>query len=92
MTKNLLLGSIAGNFLPVEDQQRCAKPPRFAQGTSGGLRLADELREMRGAPEGQVIYTLNPVIRGQANYYRTGASKKSFQALDSYPMPWALGV
>ena len=47
-------------------------------------RLADELREMRGAPEGQVIYTLNPVIRGQANYYRTGASKKSFQALDSY--------
>ena len=47
-------------------------------------RLADELRAMRGAPEGQVIYTLNPVIRGQANYYRTGASKKSFQALDSY--------
>ena len=47
-------------------------------------RLADELRAMCGAPEGQVIYTLNPVIRGQANYYRTGASKKSFQALDSY--------
>ena len=37
MTKNLLLGSIAGNFLPVEDRQRCAKPARFAQGTSGGL-------------------------------------------------------
>ena len=27
---------------------------------------------------------LNPVIRGQANYYRTGASKKSFQSLDNY--------
>ena len=26
MTKNLLLGSIAGNFLPVEDRQRCANP------------------------------------------------------------------
>lgn len=56
-------------------------------------RLADELRAMRGAPEGQVIYTLNPVIRGQANYYRTGASKKSFQALDSHlwrqPCKWA---
>ena len=37
MTKNLLLGSIAGNFLPVEDRQPCAKPARFAQGTSGGL-------------------------------------------------------
>ena len=47
-------------------------------------RLADELRAMRGAPEGQVIYTLNPVIRGQANYYRSGASKKSFQSLDNY--------
>ena len=47
-------------------------------------RLADELRAMRGDPESQVIYTLNPVIRGQANYYRTGASKKSFQSLDNY--------
>ena len=47
-------------------------------------RLADELREMRGAPTAEVIYKLNPVIRGQANYYRSGASKKSFQALDSY--------
>ena len=37
MTKNLLLCSIAGNFLPVEDRQRCATPEHFAQGTSGGL-------------------------------------------------------
>jgi hypothetical protein len=42
MTKNLLLGSIAENFLPVEDRQRCAKPARFAQGTSGGLSLAND--------------------------------------------------
>jgi RNA-directed DNA polymerase len=47
-------------------------------------RLADELRDMRGAPTAEVICKLNPVIRGQANYYRTGASKKSFQALDDY--------
>ena len=47
-------------------------------------RLADELRDMRGAPTAEVICKLNPVIRGQANYYRSGASKKSFQALDSY--------
>ena len=47
-------------------------------------RLADELRAMRGSPVAEVIYVLNPVIRGQANYYRTGASKKAFQALDSY--------
>jgi RNA-directed DNA polymerase len=47
-------------------------------------RLADELREMRGSPTAEVICKLNPVIRGQANYYRTGASKKSFQSLDDY--------
>jgi RNA-directed DNA polymerase len=47
-------------------------------------RLADELHAMRGSPTAEVIWVLNPVIRGQANYYRTGASKKAFQALDSY--------
>src|SRR5258708_35150976 len=47
-------------------------------------RLADELRAMRGSPVSEVLYVLNPVIRGQANYYRTGASKKSFQSLDGY--------
>ena len=47
-------------------------------------RLADELHAMRGSPVAEVLYALNPVIRGQANYYRTGASKKAFQSLDSY--------
>jgi RNA-directed DNA polymerase len=47
-------------------------------------RLADELRALRGGPAIEVISTLNPIIRGQANYYRTGASKKSYQVLDSY--------
>ena len=31
-----------------------------------------------------MIRTLNPIIRGQANYYRSGASKKAYQALDSH--------
>jgi hypothetical protein len=47
-------------------------------------RLADELRAMRGSPVSEVLYVLNPVIRGQANYYRTEASKKSYQSLDGY--------
>src|ERR1019366_4179049 len=47
-------------------------------------RLADELRAMRGSPVTEGLYVLNPVIRGQANYYRTGASQKSFQSLDGY--------
>ena len=32
MMKNFLLCAIAGNFLPMEDQQRYATPAHFAQG------------------------------------------------------------
>lgn len=45
-------------------------------------RLAEELRSLRGADPVEVIATLNPIIRGQANYFRPGASKKAFQGLD----------
>jgi RNA-directed DNA polymerase len=31
-----------------------------------------------------VISKLNPIIRGQANYYRIGVSKKAFNGLDNY--------
>jgi len=47
-------------------------------------RIADELRALRGSPAIEVISTLNPIVRGQANYYRIGASKTAYQALDSY--------
>jgi RNA-directed DNA polymerase len=47
-------------------------------------RLAEELRSLRGADPVEVIATLNPIIRGQANYYRPGASTKAFQGLDYY--------
>jgi RNA-directed DNA polymerase len=47
-------------------------------------RNAQELRTLRGATPAEVIRTLNPIIRGQANYYRPGASKKSYQALDDH--------
>ena len=47
-------------------------------------RNAQELRNLRGAKPIDVIRTLNPIIRGQANYYRPGASKKAFQGLDNH--------
>jgi len=57
-------------------------------------RMKAELRALRGAPAAAVIDRLNPVIRGQAAYYRTGASKRTFNALDYYmwrPLyAWAL--
>ncbi|MDQ2874165.1 MAG: group II intron reverse transcriptase/maturase [Actinomycetota bacterium] len=47
-------------------------------------RIAEELRAMRGASPIEVISKMNPVIRGQANYFRPGASKQTYQSLDNY--------
>ncbi|CUU59195.1 RNA-directed DNA polymerase [Parafrankia irregularis] len=45
-------------------------------------RMKAELRALRGQPASAVIGKLNPVIRGQAAYYRTGVAKKAFSDLD----------
>jgi RNA-directed DNA polymerase len=47
-------------------------------------RNAEQLRALRGASPAEVIATMNPIIRGQANYYRSGASKKAYQGLDDH--------
>jgi RNA-directed DNA polymerase len=47
-------------------------------------RLAEELRTLRGADPADVIMVLNPIIRGQANYYRPGASTRAFNRLDAF--------
>lgn len=47
-------------------------------------RIAQELRTLRGAAPAEVIAIMNPIIRGQANYYRPGASKRAFQVLDQH--------
>ena len=47
-------------------------------------RLRQELRDLRGATTEAVIRRLNPIIRGQAGYYRTGVSKKAYAALDHH--------
>jgi RNA-directed DNA polymerase len=47
-------------------------------------RNAEELRVLRGASPAEVVGTLNPIIRGQAFYFRPGASKKAYQGLDNH--------
>src|SRR5664279_731425 len=47
-------------------------------------RNAEQLRALRGASPAEVVTVMNPIIRGQANYYRPGASKKAYQALDNH--------
>jgi RNA-directed DNA polymerase len=47
-------------------------------------RLRQELRDLRGATTEAVISRLNPIIRGQAGYYRTGVSTRACAALDHH--------
>ena len=47
-------------------------------------RLGEELRDLRGATPAVVIGQLNPIIRGQASYYRSGVSARAFAALDHH--------
>jgi RNA-directed DNA polymerase len=47
-------------------------------------RLKAELRALRGQPAAAVIGRLNPIVRGQAAYFRAGVSKEAFSSLDHW--------
>ena len=47
-------------------------------------RLAAEMRALRGGNAAAVLATINPIVRGWANYYRGAASSRTFAALDQY--------
>jgi RNA-directed DNA polymerase len=46
--------------------------------------IHDYLHDHRQATASQVIGELNPLIRGWANYYRHGASKRTFHSVDHH--------
>src|SRR5262249_33499261 len=47
-------------------------------------RLATEMRALRGANAAAVLPTVNPIIRGWANYYRGVVSSGVYTDLDHY--------
>jgi RNA-directed DNA polymerase len=47
-------------------------------------RLSTEAKALRGSNADTVIAKLNPVVAGWAAYYRIGASKRAFGALDAH--------
>jgi RNA-directed DNA polymerase len=47
-------------------------------------RNAEELRALRGASPAEVINVMNPIIRGQANYFRPGVSSRTYKVLDQH--------
>jgi RNA-directed DNA polymerase len=42
------------------------------------------VHQQRGAPQAGLIATLNPVVRGWANYYRTCVAKRTFGKVDNH--------
>jgi RNA-directed DNA polymerase len=46
-------------------------------------RLADIVKRLRSAPQKVLIKSLNPVIKGWCNYYRTVCSARRFQLIDA---------
>ena len=45
-------------------------------------KIKEVLRQMKAAPQETVINKLNPIIKGWANYFRTGVSSETFTQLD----------
>lgn len=45
-------------------------------------KMKEVIRRLRNQPQEKVIAALNPIIKGWANYYRTGASKTTFDKMD----------
>jgi len=46
-------------------------------------KLRDIIQQHRGAPQAGLVYALNPVIQGWANYYQYCVAKRDFQILDN---------
>ena len=47
-------------------------------------KLREEWLHLRGAPVAAVLRRLNPIIRGEANYFRIGVAAQTFGKLDSW--------
>jgi RNA-directed DNA polymerase len=46
--------------------------------------LRQEWQRLRGHPTIDVVKTLNPIIRGQANYFRVAVASETFRSLDNW--------
>ena len=52
-------------------------------------KVRDRLRELRGAKQEDVVYALNPIIRGWGNYHRVVHASRPFAQMD-HQIWWAL--
>lgn len=47
-------------------------------------KMKQEWEAVRGWSIGKILWKLNPIMRGWANYHRTGAAKETFNKLDDW--------
>jgi len=45
-------------------------------------KIKEVLRQMKAAPQEEIIWTLKPMIKGWTNYFRIGVAKETFNKLD----------
>ncbi len=48
------------------------------------VKLRDEWKRMQGSNTQSILKTLNPIIRGWANYHRVNVASKTFASLDNW--------
>lgn len=56
--------------------------PSKRNATAFYAKVSDRLRELRGARQDEVVFVLNPIIRGWGNYHRVVHSSRTFAKLD----------
>jgi RNA-directed DNA polymerase len=89
---NKTTGYEARNFANKQGFKILIKPSKKSIETHSN-KIKEVLRQMKAAPQEEVIWRLNPIIRGWTNYFRTGISSETFNKLDylMWQKLWAWG-
>jgi RNA-directed DNA polymerase len=78
---NYTIGFMAKEFANKQGFKILIKPSKKSIQTHLG-KIKEVLRQMRMAPQEEVIAKLNPIIKGWTNYFRIGVSNKTFSRLE----------
>jgi hypothetical protein len=79
-------------FIPPQPAE-CGFKPAKSKVLAFCKRIGELVKSLNGAKQEQIIFHLNPILRGFANYYRGGVSKEVFNYVDhrvwQYLWRWA---
>jgi len=78
---NITTGYEARNFTNKQGFKILIKPSKKSIETHSD-KIKEVLRQMKAAPQEDIIWKLNPIIKGWTNYFRIGVAKETFSKLD----------